>query len=1016
MVGFSINDSTRTAATDGALSFSVLLNTTRELTLGTAQSTVSGLLTAIREAPASYADLLNAATDAVETQTTAAEKLVNPPWESASQATLDAIRASVDGVLASLIAAQRALATTARDSAANTAAGAADPSTERTLATDVATAGDLLLTALGQLETNNDATGATTLADARSQAAAALASAQTHLADLQSQDPLPAARIAQTQATIAAAQSIIAVVDTVSANTFVGPAGQAPTTYRLKSEVQPETYVSVWGSSGAISLTDANGNGILITSDGKVDTIPPGGAGWQFTTDSTFLLPDGTKVSFEPGSPASVLLTRGQQRITIDSLAPGQTPSVQQQSGGGLAADKNRNDGHIFEMSGGLSSWTLAGSALGDVPGSREVVATTPLTNEREVDVTLTPLPNELVAFLANYGIDPTTFDTDGDGLYSSKELQVLVATLDAAVGGLQTRFDSALSNSIAALESLLKLNQFLESILEESERRDANRRQLSAEQKDQVVVIQREIAAALAALRSDRSSNEAKPTLVGDALAVLEQVEATPPPAPPTSGFAPTPPRDPVSPPPVPPQSVPSTPPAPQPPPVALTPVDPGSVALAQSFRRAERLLSGFGDGLPALRFAPATPPATPLPPTPPTEGILPGLETLSPTDTGILEQQPALPGQDQEATVNQDRGGPPPTVRPFPPPPAPQPPPAPAAAPDFAPPPPTFGEVPRPPTAPPAVGIRNVEAPPGPPLEGVPAPTVSDRRQVPPGEVQGVVKQPFAEVVPAVAPPSSGPVPSNEEAPALDAFGLPTATPPLPPSPPPRLGEIPGPPPLSGVPQASTPPTSRPGPAPQPGGGPVNVTRGPQAPVIGLQEQPPARGLGETPSPSGETPEPVPTPTPPLSLADVLAAAIRPRQPNGLQNIPGSRFSAVGPDPAVAPDTTFGASDGFRREFERRLDQHRSAYEASLQRSGHVQVQVRQVVERFLVLVGQDEELRKVFTSDDLSDEQQVQFKEKVQSLERELGVAWGVEPEKTPQGEANLSNRLLKSGLMI
>jgi truncated hemoglobin YjbI len=77
---------------------------------------------------------------------------------------------------------------------------------------------------------------------------------------------------------------------------------------------------------------------------------------------------------------------------------------------------------------------------------------------------------------------------------------------------------------------------------------------------------------------------------------------------------------------------------------------------------------------------------------------------------------------------------------------------------------------------------------------------------------------------------------------------------------------------------------------------------------------------------------------------------------------------------------------------------------------------VQVRQVVETFLVLVGKDEDLRRVFTTDDLSDEQQIQFKDKVRLIERELGVTWGTEPEKTPQGQAKLSNRMLASGLMI
>lgn len=138
--------------------------------------------------------------------------------------------------------------------------------------------------------------------------------------------------------------------------------------------------------------------------------------------------------------------------------------------------------------------------------------------------------------------------------------------------------------------------------------------------------------------------------------------------------------------------------------------------------------------------------------------------------------------------------------------------------------------------------------------------------------------------------------------------------------------------------------------------------------------------------------------------------------RTPDGRPILPGSRFAATGPDPLTGPDPTFGSTRGFSHEYGRRLETYRATYTAQVQQSRQLQAEVRQVVERFLVLVGQDEQLRQVFSTQDLSDEQRDTFKNKVESLERALGVTWGGDPDKTPQAETKLSSRILTSGMMI
>ena len=999
MVGLSINESTRTAASDGALSFSILVNNQRELTLSSAHSAVTGLLSAIRTAPEDFAKLLDAAADAVATQETAALKLVQPPWAPASQQTTEAIRAQLNAAFAQLLANARNQATQARDSAASTAAGAADPSTERTLATEARDAGDLLLTALSQLETGDDAAGLASLESARAQATTTLSNATAHLNSLQGMNPLPVDEIAATQAVIASASSIIDAANDIQGSTLTRPAGETATTFELTSATPPNTYVTVYGSSGAFALTDASGQGVLITSDGKVDTLPPGGDGWQFTTDSTFLLPDGTKVSVDPGSPASVLLTRGQQRITIDSLQPGTTPSVQQHASGGLAADKNRNDGYVFVMGGDARSWTLAGAALGDTAGSREVVATTPLTNEVPVDVTKSNLPPELVSFLTAYGLDPASFDLDGDGDYSNEELRELVEALNSAVGGVQLQFDNAISNTAAALQSLLKLNQFIEKILDEADKRQANRRQLTAEERDQLLVIQNDLSAALAALRSEGASRKEGANPVLAALSVLEQLGPTEPVSSPSSQRDPAPntlsergPSAPNQPSPAPGLVAPPPVPAPVPPP------DSTSLALAQSLRRAERLLSGFSGGPTNLRFL------EPLPVAPATTGTATGPASETPLSVEGLEAEPLPlpPSVESEPVV------PPLGVDP--------------SDPSDAPPVPqgdTIRSVPRSLSGPPGSNrqdvpastpfpgrdtvseTRNPENARAPETEDSPTdlPTGSLNRPVAKPRAVSEIKRPVNERVPLE--PTS-PFPNSQPVPPAPSQKTPESTP----LNAPFLSQSGGP--VDAEPVAFTDPIeegapgvpSRPAPTDSsgpPGGDDAVLPRAPSPPKIEIV--PPQLWPNERPIEEGTETSPPPV-----------------RTPDGRPVLPGSRFAATGPDPLTGPDPTSGSTRGSSHEYGRRLETYRANYTAQVQQSRQLQAEVRQVVERFLVLVGQDEQLRQVFSTQDLSDEQRDTFKNKVESLERELGVTWGGDPEKTPQAETKLSSRILTSGMMI
>lgn len=905
MIGLPLKESTRAAALDGALSFSILLQNQRELTLDTAQSSVNGLLSAILAAPADYGRLLEAANTAFATQSDAALRLSQPPWAPASTTVQEAIRTSLDQAYAADLDAAKSGASQALVLATGAKTNAASDSTAEAWAGVLEHDAARLLDALAALAANQDASGVGTIASTREEIADVLQQAQARLVGLENQSPAPTTQIASTRQVIAAAQATLAAADQArrtASSALTGPAGNPPTTFQLTTSTPPPTYLSTWGDSGAITLTDETGKGIVITSEGKVDTLPPSGDGWQFKTDSTFLLPDGTKITVSPGSPATVLATRGQQQLQITALAPGLAPTVALSASGGLEADQAQNDGYVFQMGASQQAWTLSGALLGGNAGNREVVATTPLTNEQVVDVTNVTLDPALVAKLQSLGIDPAAFDANHDGLFNNEELRTLVTALDSAVTGASIRFESAIKTASTASDSLLRLNQFLEKVLDDADRHQAKREESVAQDREQLLQIQRDLEESRAALLAAAATKPATGAPASNSVNVLStarvvlnelksfgsetQAENSPSMPIPSSNVLHG---------------------------LNSGAFDPSasSAQLLQSFRRAERLLSGLGGG----------------------------------NSRRVLEPPPQNPGAEQGGVVG-------PTPNPSAP-----------------------GDI-------------------------IPS-------ALPPTGTNATALNPLAPPdteSPAAVSPESIPTPASSVEPA-SRFGSPMTGQDLSATPGPETDASPNPrasfvkPTSSEVSELQTPLTGTEAPLPFP------ATLTPVPPGL----IPPASAANEPVVQAEKTPkEDVGRTAPPTRIPATA--------PSGLTPLPGTGYPATGPDTNVAPDPTFGSSDGFIREFRRRLDQHVGTHREQTARAQLLQSSVREVVEHFVTLVSKDEELRQVINGDDLSDDQRRDLKTKVADLERNLGLSWGGDPVKTPDGEANLTARVLNSGMMI
>jgi hypothetical protein len=482
-------------------------------------------------------------------------------------------------------------------------------------------------------------------------------------------------------------------------------------------------------------------------------------------------------------------------------------------------------------------------------------VATQQLVNERPIDVTALPISADQRRALAELGLQVDDFDRDRDGKLNSTELNALAEALETGLRLLQDRFEQELNTINAGLEALLKLNRFLERILNDADAKAAERTELSGEDREQLLQIQEDLTAALELLRLSEARRQSPNLPVATTPAIAPSGEA--PPTPLASDTLP--PGD---------LGLPSQPPRTQ---------GIAEATLLQSFRRAERLLSGLSGGetpLAAL-LAQLNPPVS-------TQATL----------LGVNEPALQIPSPDSEES----------------------------------------NALETPPLA--ALGGRDASNTP-PSLDALPE----------------------APVTPVV--PSTPALPTDvvaEETPEVQES--------LPPSPQPL-----------GSDSVSLPLTE----ARRPNSGPAAIP-----PTPGLQSIPPAPPTSE----NQDGPE-IPPRAPPSVPSPVIVDEL-PRTPQQLSQT--------------------------LQFFQERLDGIRASYNQQISRSEGLQSQLRGVIERFFGLVGQDSQFQQFVTGDQQSDVQRAVAKDNVRSLEQELGLTWGAEPEKTPQGESELATRIIKSGLMI
>lgn len=531
-------------ALDASLAFNTIYEQHRELVTQSALSGLKGLQSLLTQSNI-YASAINRMQEARSKVDEANAKALEKPFRNADSNLQNQHNTATANGLKGQAVPYQTTAFYVQNNAQSAINGTDATKTERTYANNVKSAADLLKSGMDAMVNNADVnTAVGRINQAYSDAYAAYQQASQLRTSLQGQNPAPTARINSLTAVMNAANDVMNTA--ISSRTLTNsPIAQIryyqPTVYDLSDGYS----LSTWGNSGYMTLVDANGQGVIISPDGTVDPLNGSGEGWKFNNTGTFVLPNETKITITPGSTANVLVTRGVHAFTIDNVRSGGYPSTSDfASLNGRVIDRSSNDGYIFNLNGTASGWTVNGQVLGDA-GSREVVATSPIENELKLDptdVTVTPGFKEFVTMIGAEGTD-----YDGDGLYNNEELVEISGYIFNYVQQLQETFAKALANVSSANEALTELNTFLELLKQQSDTLQGNRSSDNAENRATLQAIERKLIAALQRLRGGQETAPTTGNIENSAQNILSQINnftqtgGTTPTPPPSNGSSST-------------------------------------------------------------------------------------------------------------------------------------------------------------------------------------------------------------------------------------------------------------------------------------------------------------------------------------------------------------------------------------------------------------------------------------------------------------------------------------------
>ena len=514
----------RSGALDGSLAFNTSYLEHRELIAQTAMSGLQGLAETLSETGI-YARAVKALQQLPDRLEAADIEAHKDPFGRATQSQINGVYNILHGSQQTQAGGlNNSYALPARERAANAALvssafGTGASQSEIAAATQVKSAADAVVYAHERF-----ADGDKSQVDSAYQKALA---ARNSALDALNQVPAGASqarRNAAAEAYAAAEQTLAAAQKLVDLKNSL--MGQITGTTPTSSDLGYGYVLSTWGDTGVTTITDESGQGILIGQDGSVDSFDGSGKGWKIDSTTTLVLPGETKLTFTPGNPADMVVTRGIHIFTVENLRSGRLPDLSSyDADNGRSRDRLANDGHIVQMNGDAAHWTLSGSALGD-ESNREVMGQTPLENELKLDPTDVSLDStpELKDIITQLALPD--MDYDGDGKLNNDELRIAGAAIVRLVEDLQKAYEAALARLAEANKALAELNQLLELLRKQNDKDLQGQADESASIKAELSSVETRLLNALLALQNSGGlQTPAQGNIEGQAKNVLQQL-----------------------------------------------------------------------------------------------------------------------------------------------------------------------------------------------------------------------------------------------------------------------------------------------------------------------------------------------------------------------------------------------------------------------------------------------------------------------------------------------------------